>query len=66
MSRYLVDRIGEASNVEVLTNTSVVGARGEGRLEAVTVKDVASGETRGAAGGGDVHLHRRGAAHGDL
>ena len=46
MSRYLVDRIGETSNVEVLTNTSVVSARGEGRLEAVTVKDSASGQTR--------------------
>jgi thioredoxin reductase (NADPH) len=37
MSRYLVDRIAETPNVEVLVNTSVVGTRGNGRLEAVTV-----------------------------
>jgi thioredoxin reductase (NADPH) len=46
MSRYLVDRIAEAPNVEVLLNTGVVGARGDGRLEAVTVKNSVSGEER--------------------
>ncbi len=44
MSRYLVDRIAETPNVEVLLNTSVAGARGDGRLEAVTVKNAVSGE----------------------
>jgi thioredoxin reductase (NADPH) len=44
MSRYLVDRIAEAPNVEVLLNTSVVRARGDGRLEAVTVKNALSGD----------------------
>jgi thioredoxin reductase (NADPH) len=46
MSRYLVDRIAETPNVEVLVNTSVVGTRGNGRLEAVTVADMVSGERR--------------------
>jgi len=46
MSRYLVDRIAETPNVEVLLNTGVVGARGDGRLEAVTVKNSVSGEER--------------------
>ncbi|MFL5495102.1 MAG: FAD-dependent oxidoreductase [Gemmatimonadales bacterium] len=46
MSSYLVDRIRETPNVEVLMNTSVVAARGHGRLEAVTVVDGVSGERR--------------------
>jgi thioredoxin reductase (NADPH) len=46
MSRYLVDRIAETPNVEVLVNTSVAGVRGEGRLEAVTVVDAVSGARR--------------------
>jgi thioredoxin reductase (NADPH) len=46
MSRYLVDRIDEAPNVDVLVNTCVVAARGQGRLEAVTVVDATSGERR--------------------
>jgi thioredoxin reductase (NADPH) len=33
MSRYLIDTIGAASNVEVLPSTQVAGASGEGRLE---------------------------------
>ena len=39
MSSYLVDRIRETPNVEVLVNTSVVAAHGHGRLESVTVAD---------------------------
>jgi thioredoxin reductase (NADPH) len=46
MSSYLVDRIRETMNVEVLVNTSVGAVRGEGRLEAVTVCDGISGERR--------------------
>jgi thioredoxin reductase (NADPH) len=46
MSTYLVDRIRESPNVEVLVNTRVVSARGDGRLEAVTVADGATGERR--------------------
>ena len=46
MSRYLVDRIAETPNVDVILNTSVTGARGDGRLEAVTVKNAVTGEER--------------------
>ena len=36
MSRYLVDRIGNLPNVEVLTNAEVTGLEGkDGRLEAI-------------------------------
>ena len=39
MSRYLVDRIEKASNVELLTGTEVAAAEGNGRLEAVELRD---------------------------
>jgi thioredoxin reductase (NADPH) len=46
MSQYLVDRITDAPNVEVLTNITVEAVRGNGRLEAVTVANRATGERR--------------------
>jgi thioredoxin reductase (NADPH) len=46
MSSYLVDRIRETPNVEVLVNTAVIAARGHGRLEAVTLVDGVSRERR--------------------
>ncbi len=46
MSRYLVDRLAETPNIEVLVNTTVAGVRGNGRLEAVTVVDSVTGERR--------------------
>ena len=46
MSQYLVDRIADAPNVDVLTNTKVVSVHGNGRLESVTVADSATGEQR--------------------
>ncbi len=39
MSRYLLDRIESASNVEVMTGTEVVAAHGDDRLEAVDLRD---------------------------
>ncbi len=45
MSRYLVDRIQETQNVEVLTNTFVAGVRGSGRLEAIALGDGVTGAT---------------------
>ncbi|HUK20198.1 MAG TPA: FAD-dependent oxidoreductase [Gemmatimonadales bacterium] len=42
-SRYLVDRINETQNIDILVNTSVAGARGNGKLEAVTVRDAVTG-----------------------
>jgi len=52
MSRYLVDRIVETPNVEVLVNTTVAGVRGNGRLESVTVLDGVSGARRELAAAG--------------
>ena len=46
MSRYLVDRLAETQNVEVLLNSTVVGVRGNGRLEGITVQDGATGTRR--------------------
>jgi thioredoxin reductase (NADPH) len=46
MSRYLVDRIGETANIEVLTKTVVTAVWGRTRLEAITLSDTASGQTR--------------------
>jgi thioredoxin reductase (NADPH) len=43
MSRYLVDRIEAAENIEVRLNTEVVAGRGDGHLEAVTLADRATG-----------------------
>ncbi len=58
MSQYLVDRVTDAANIEVLSRAEVVGVHGADRLEAV---DVACGGARSGAhsgGGGHVHLHR--------
>jgi thioredoxin reductase (NADPH) len=46
MSQYLVDRITETGNVQVLTGTRVACVTGNGRLEAITLQDVETGETR--------------------
>jgi thioredoxin reductase (NADPH) len=44
MSRYLVDRLRQLPNVEVRTNTTVVGADGHGRLEEITLQNVKTGQ----------------------
>jgi thioredoxin reductase (NADPH) len=38
MSQYLVDRIEKARNIEVMTETEVAAAHGDGRLEAVDLR----------------------------
>ena len=43
MSRYLIDEIEAASNVEVLPNTEVAAAAGEGHLERLTLRNRAEG-----------------------
>ncbi|MEN8376892.1 MAG: FAD-dependent oxidoreductase [Gemmatimonadota bacterium] len=48
MSQYLVDRIEETPNIEIMTETVVAGVRGEERLEAITLADASSGATREA------------------
>ncbi len=45
MSRYLIDKIAAAPNVEVRYRTRVAAARGEGHLDTLTLADVNSGET---------------------
>nr|WP_281497126.1 FAD-dependent oxidoreductase [Ornithinimicrobium sp. F0845] len=44
MSQYLIDRINEAPNIEVRLRTELVGGRGDGHLEAVTLRHRDSGE----------------------
>jgi thioredoxin reductase (NADPH) len=46
MSRYLIDEITTAPNIDVALGTEVVGGGGTGRLETVTLRDRASGEPR--------------------
>jgi thioredoxin reductase (NADPH) len=64
MSRYLVDRVTGAGNVEVLANTEVRELVGEDRLDGVVVEDNRSGTRRtlGARGWleGAVELDKRG------
>jgi thioredoxin reductase (NADPH) len=46
MSQYLVDRIADTPNVCVINNTVVESVRGKGKLEAITLRNVATGDTR--------------------
>jgi thioredoxin reductase (NADPH) len=46
MSRYLIDRIRSAPNIELVSGVEVSGVEGDTSLEAVTVKAVRSGEER--------------------
>jgi thioredoxin reductase (NADPH) len=46
MSRYLVDQIGAAENIEVLTNAEIVSALGEEHLECITIRDNRTGLTQ--------------------
>jgi thioredoxin reductase (NADPH) len=46
MSRYLIDEIERREQVEVLKRTEVVALKGDTALEAVVVRDNATGETR--------------------
>jgi thioredoxin reductase (NADPH) len=39
MSRYLIDRLTHARNIELMTETEVVAAHGQQRLEAVELRD---------------------------
>ncbi|MCD9625236.1 FAD-dependent oxidoreductase [Rhabdothermincola salaria] len=43
MSKYLADRIEAAANVEVRFETQVIGGRGDGHLEAITLSDRRAG-----------------------
>jgi len=43
MSQYLVDRLRQLPNVEIRTNSTVAGAEGQNRLEAITIQNVKTG-----------------------
>ena len=46
MSRYLVERIEAAPNIEVISEVEVESVSGEGRLERVSLKHINGGEAR--------------------
>ncbi len=46
MSQYLIDRIKETPNIEVLTGTAVAGVAGNGRLETIRLVEVETDVTR--------------------
>lgn len=46
MSRYLIDRIRDTKNVDVLFNTRVASAAGNGKLEKLALSNTETGETR--------------------
>jgi thioredoxin reductase (NADPH) len=52
MSRYLIDQLAARPNIDVLLHTEVVAAHGESALEAIDVRDNATGETTRLESGG--------------
>jgi thioredoxin reductase (NADPH) len=46
MSRYLIRRIEESANIELLTNTEVISLAGADRLETVEWRNCKTGETQ--------------------
>jgi thioredoxin reductase (NADPH) len=49
MSHYLIEQVESVPNITVRTCTTVVGARGDGHLEGLTLQDANSGETEDVA-----------------
>jgi thioredoxin reductase (NADPH) len=45
MSKYLVDRIRRTKNIVVRTNSTVIGAEGQGHIEWITIVNSKTGET---------------------
>jgi thioredoxin reductase (NADPH) len=52
MSQYLVDQLATRANIRVLYRTEVVAAHGDSSLEAIDVRDNATGETTRLDSGG--------------
>ncbi len=52
MSHYLVDQLATRANIRVHYRTEVVGAHGDTSLEAIDVRDAATGETTRLESGG--------------
>jgi thioredoxin reductase (NADPH) len=46
MSRYLIDEIDAAANIDVAVTTQVVGGGGDGRLERLVLEDRSTGSRR--------------------
>jgi thioredoxin reductase (NADPH) len=46
MSRYLLNRIERAANVEILPNTEIAAMHGNGKLEAVSLRDSDNGHVQ--------------------
>jgi len=49
LSKYLIDRIGAAPNIQVLTRTDVTALQGQTSLEEITLRDCDTGQERRAA-----------------
>jgi thioredoxin reductase (NADPH) len=52
MSRYLIDQLATRPNIRVLPRTEVVAAYGDASLEAIDVRNAATGETTRVGSGG--------------
>jgi thioredoxin reductase (NADPH) len=52
MSRYLIDRLATRANIEVRFGAEVAGVQGDAALEAIDVRDRASGEVARLSSGG--------------
>ena len=52
MSQYLIDQLASRSNIHVLVRTEVVAAHGDVSLEAIDVRNAATGDTTRLASGG--------------
>jgi thioredoxin reductase (NADPH) len=52
MSRYLIDQLALRSNISVILGAEVVAVHGDASLEAIDVRDRATGETKQLASGG--------------
>ena len=61
MSYYLIQQIAGIPNITVRTCTEVVEAHGDGHLEQLTLRDMATGTHRNSRRRAAVHLHRGGA-----
>ncbi len=48
MSQYLIDQIAATENISVMVNTQVLEAHGENNLEAITLSNTETGETKTA------------------
>jgi len=46
MSRYLIDRLEEAPNIDIMTATTLQGVHGGERVECLSLQDVRTGEIR--------------------